>query len=229
MPLRERGPGPFMNWFDALTRWRMARSSGDAQRWVVLDVESSGLDPRRDRLLAIAAIAVRIDGRRALIDLGDSFEVVLQQPQDGVAPDRQNILLHGIGVGAQRAGVVPRQALQSFAAYAGASPLIAFHAAFDRALIERACSAERLALPATGWLDLEPLAAVLQPQVKARSLDEWMQALGIRCAVRHQAAADTLATAELLLKLWPALRAELPQPRFKAVVALAAQRRWLPG
>ena len=218
-----------MKWLDALMPWRGARPLPDCRRWVVLDVESSGLDPRHDRLLAIAAIAMRIDGRRALIDLGDSFEVVLQQPQEGKAPDRQNILLHGIGVGAQRAGVAPRQALQSFAAYAKSSPLIAFHAAFDRALIERACRDEHLALPAGGWLDLEPLAAVLQPQVKARSLDEWMQALDIRCAVRHQAAADTLATAELLLKLWPALLSELPRPGFKAAVALAAQRRWLPG
>ena len=218
-----------MSWLDALMPWRGVRPPVVGLRWVVLDVESSGLDPRHDRLLAIAAIAVRIHERRALIDLGDSFEVVLQQPVDKAAPDRQNILLHGIGVGAQRAGLAPRQALQSFAAYVGSCPMIAFHAAFDRALIERACRAQRLALPATGWLDLEPLAAVLQPLVKARSLDEWMLALGIRCAVRHQAAADTLATAELLLKLWPALLAELPRPDFKATVALAARRRWLPG
>ena len=218
-----------MSLFDAVWPWRQSTRAPDAGRWVVLDVESSGLDVRRDRLLAIAAIAVRVDGGRARIELADSFEVVLQQPQTGAGPDRQNILLHGIGVGAQRAGVERRQALRAFADYAGSSPLLAFHAAFDRAMIDRACQAEGLPVPRHGWLDLEPLAAVLKPQIRARSLDEWMQALGIRCAVRHQAAADTLATAELLLKLWPALKAELPSPSFRAVAALAAQRRWLPG
>jgi DNA polymerase III subunit epsilon len=128
---------------------------------------------------------------------------------------------------------VPRaQALQAFAAWAGEAPLIAFHAAFDRAMIERACREQALAVPANPWLDLEPLAAVLRRDVRARSLDEWMLALGIVCAVRHQAAADTLATAELLLRLLPRLRHELRTPagglRFAAVQELAEQRRWLP-
>lgn len=56
------------------------------------------------------------------------------------------------------------------------------------------------------WLDLEPLAAVLLAEVKAHALDDWMQHFGIRCAKRHNAAADALVTAELLLHLWPRLR-----------------------
>lgn len=216
-----------MSLIDALRSWTRRPSAPDAGRWVVMDVESSGLDPRRDRLLAIAAIAVRTDGPRPRIDLADSFEQVLQQPASSAAPDRGNILLHGIGVGAQRAGVPRREALQAFRAYVAGAPLIAFHAAFDQTLIDRAYRAEALPALACKWLDLAPLAAVLQPTVKARSLDEWMQALGIHCVARHQAAADTLATAELLLKLWPSLRAELPQPTFGAALSLAAQRRWL--
>lgn len=216
-----------MKGIEFLKRWRQVRPQPDARRWVVLDVESSGLDPRRDRLIAIAAIAVRLEGDRASIELADSFEVVLQQPEDSAAPDRQNVLLHSIGVGAQRAGIERAAALRAFLGFVGNSPLIAFHAAFDRSLLERACRLEGLAVPGNSWLDLEPLAAVLRPEVKARSLDDWMQALGIVCPQRHQAAADTLASAELLLMLWPALRVELPAPDFRAVVALAARRRWL--
>jgi len=218
-----------MSLLSRLQAWRRPDLASPAGRWVVLDVESSGLDTRQDRLLAIAAVAVQVSGPRALVDLGDSFEVVLQQAPRAQGPDRANILLHGIGVGAQRAGMPCSQALQAFCDYTAGSPLIAFHAAFDRAMIERALQVAALPPLSNPWLDLEPLAAVLQPQVKARSLDEWMQALGIQCAVRHQAAADTLATAELLLKLWPRLLAELPRPDFRAVQALAAHRRWLPG
>jgi DNA polymerase III subunit epsilon len=199
----------------------------DEQRWVVLDVESSGLDARHDRLLAVAAIAVHRAPPRGRIEMGDSFEVLLAQPESAARPDKANILLHGIGVGAQMAGISPDQALQSLADFVGASPLVAFHAAFDRTLIDRACQAALGRMLPNPWLDLEPLAAVLYPQVRARSLDEWMDAFGIRCAVRHQAAADTLATAELLLKLLPALEAQAPQTGFAGARRLAAQRRWL--
>jgi DNA polymerase-3 subunit epsilon len=199
----------------------------DDRRWVVLDVESSGLHPARDRLLAIAAIALRTDGRRARIALGDSFEVVLRH--DVSVADKGNILLHGIGIGAQRQGVEPATALADFERYIGASPLIAFHAAFDQAMILRACDAALGRRPPNPWLDLEPLAAVLHPKVKARSLDEWMAQLRITCAVRHQAAADTLATAELLLKIWPAALRELGgDVSFTAARRLAEKRKWLP-
>jgi DNA polymerase-3 subunit epsilon len=79
----------------------------------MLDVETSGLNAKRDRLLAIAAIGMQIDwSRQALkIDLGDSFEAVLQQDH---ASSHANILLHGIGVQEQRAGLAPTQALQAF-------------------------------------------------------------------------------------------------------------------
>ena len=169
----------------------------DDRRWVVLDVESSGLNVSSDRLLAIAAIAVRRDGGNLRIALRDSFEVVLRNEVQ--VADKSNILLHGIGVGAQRRGVEPANALLAFENYIGKSPLIAFHAAFDQAMILRAFDKAWGRRPANLWLDLEPLAAVLHPKVKARSLDEWMVQMNITCAVRHQAAADTLATAELLL------------------------------
>ena len=198
----------------------------DTPRWVVLDVESSGLDPATDRLLAIAAIAVSTDGPRPRIALGDSFEVVLRH--DAPVADKGNILLHGIGIGAQRQGVDPARALTDFMRYIGASPLLAFHAAFDRAMLLRACDAAAVPRPANPWLDLDPLAAVLYPRAKARSLDEWMAQLRIHCAVRHQAAADALATAELLLKLWPAASAELGGGAgFAAAQKLAARRKWL--
>lgn len=215
-----------------LARLFRHRPRPDDTRWVVLDVEASGLDMHRDRLLAIAAIGVHFDGegteRRPRVVLGDSFEVVLRQHED-TAPDKENILLHGIGIGAQRAGVPADSALRTFAAWAGDSPLIAFHAAFDRTLIRRACVAhvgEDLPNP---WMDLAQLAEVLMPMEKARSLDDWMARFGIHCAVRHQAAADTLATAELLMKLWPAVLRQGGDTGFRTLATLAAQRRWLPA
>lgn len=206
---------------------RRAAPVADDGRWVVLDVESSGLDPKRDRLLAIAAIALRRDADGApRVVLADSFEVVLRQPE--VAVDKANILVHGIGVGAQRRGVEPAQALAAFEQWAGSAPLFGFHVAFDEALIQRAMRAALGRSLPNAWIDLADVAQVVRPDVPGRSLDEWMDALGIRCAVRHQAAADTLATAELLLRLWPQVVAQKQGEDWRALSRLASQRRWLP-
>lgn len=207
-----------------------AASPPAVRRWAVVDVETTGLDVHHDHLLAIAAVALHIeadaDAAPHLV-LADSFEVVLRH--EAVVADKSNILLHGIGIGAQREGVAPAEALSGFERWLGAAPLIAFHAAFDQAMLQRAFDAAGLRWLANPWLDLEPLAAVACPRVRARSLDEWMAAFDIRCARRHQAAADTLATAELLLRLWPAIRRELPRPDFAGLQRLAAHRRWMPG
>lgn len=197
----------------------------DAGRWVVLDVETSGLDAKNDRLLAIAAIGLRVGPApvsRPEIVLGDSFEVVLRQ--DAVS-NRDNILLHGIGEQRQRDGVDPAAALQAFVDFIGESPLLAFHSAFDETLIDRHCRrhlGHRLLNP---WLDLADLCAVTHGEVQARSLDDWMAHFRIQCPARHQASADTLATAELLLRLWP--RIALEGGRWRDLVRLAGRRRWL--
>jgi DNA polymerase III subunit epsilon len=207
--------------------WPRRHSQSDtAERWLVLDVESSGLDASSDRLLAIAAVALRVDATRAWIELADSFEAVLRQPQDRSPPDRSNILVHGIGVGDQGRGLDPAQAMQRFEAFAGDAPLLGFHVAFDKQLIDRATQAQlgrRLRNP---WLDIADIAAVLRPGVVARTLDDWLAACGIPCARRHQAAADALATAELLLHLLPAARAD-GVSGFRGLARLAARRRWL--
>ncbi len=195
----------------------------DPHRWLVLDVEASGLDPGRDRLLAIAAIALQVDwGRRRLaIDVGDSFEVVLRQDEPST---RDNILLHGIGVGKQTQGAAGRQALEAFAAFAGAAPLLAFHAAFDQTLVGRSAAAAGVPLP-NPWLDIEQLCAVAHPGARARALDEGRALFGSRCAARHRAAADALAEAELLLRIWPRLAAECVS--WEDLRRLAARHRWL--
>ena len=201
-----------------------------ATRWAVLDVEASGLDARSDRLLAIAGIALRFDaqapeGSPPCIALGDSFEVVLRPPE--VAADKANILIHGIGVGAQRQGLDPAQALEAFERWVGDAPLVAFHSAFDETLIQRHLQAVLGRRLANRWLDLAPVAATVAPDAKARALDDWLDHFAIPCAVRHQAAADTLATAELLLRLWPQIRVECRRGDFSELAALASQGRWL--
>lgn len=199
-------------------------SAAPQERWVALDVETSGLDAKRDQLLAIAAIGLRVDWttQRLVIVPADSFEVVLRQE---VASTKDNILLHGIGAQRQREGVEPQTALQAFADYAGAAPLLAFHSAFDEILIGRFARAHLGRPLPNDWVDIEHLCAVTHEQVRARSLDEWMAHFGIECAVRHQAAADTLAECEVLLRVWPRVARQCRN--WREVKKLAAQQRWI--
>jgi len=118
----------------------------DQSRYVVVDVETTGLNLMQDRLISIGAVAV-VNGK---IALGDSFYVVLQQR---AASNKSNILLHGIGKAEQLEGEPPAEALLAFLDYLGKDPLVAFHVTFDETMIRRAMS-DYLGSPSgiPGWI-----------------------------------------------------------------------------
>jgi DNA polymerase-3 subunit epsilon len=161
-------------------------------RYVVVDVETTGLNLMQDRLISIGAVAV-VNGK---IALGDSFSIVLQQR---AASEKGNILLHGIGTSEQLEGTPPVEAMLAFLEFLGKSPLIAFHVTFDETMIKRALR-EYLGLNFKHpWLDLAYVMPGLHPPLagKYRALDDWIGHFGIRIDVRHNAFADALATAQL--------------------------------
>jgi len=204
-----------------LPAWLRRAVSHDAAvtRWIVVDIESSGMDPARDRLIAIGAVALEAGRLRP----GDSFEVVLQQPTISA---RENILVHGLGAEAQRGGAAPREALQAFTDFAGEAPLLAFHAPFDRAFLARAFEQHGLARLRNEWLDLDPLARSLRPQARLASLDEWLAHFDIPVANRHSAAADAYATALLALRLLDLAR-RAGDADFRSLQRSARDARWM--
>lgn len=184
---------------ERLANWRMLpevsrRSRLDSTRFVVLDVETSGLNLARDRLIAIGAVAVT-NGR---IDMADSFEVVLQQTESS---SHENILIHGIGGSAQRNGVPPVDALLDFLDYMQQSPLVAFHVTFDETMICRALR-QHLGLNFHhDWLDLAYAMPGLFPERsrQLRVLDQWLSHFDIVNPAPHNAVADAVCTAQLFL------------------------------
>lgn len=163
-------------------------------RWVVVDVETSGLNPNTDRLLSIGAVEI-INGR---IRLNSGFEVILRQPQ---ASTSANILIHRIDGTTQLSGLEPARAMLDFLEYAGCSPLAGFHAGFDRAMIRRAGMEMLGYAPSNPWLDLAYLASALLADASdtvPQGLDGWLDRHDIKNCARHDAMADALATAQLL-------------------------------
>ncbi len=166
--------------------------SVNEMRCVVVDVETSGLNLMKDRLISIGAIAV-VNGQLAL---GDSFYVVLQQP---VASHKENILLHGIGGAARTEGVPAIDALLNFLDYLKKDPLVAFHVVFDQTMIRRAIS-QYLGIPFKhSWLDMAYIMPALNPGLsdRFRTLDDWNGHFDIRNDARHNALADAMVTAQL--------------------------------
>lgn len=210
--------------FDGLRSLFKAKQP-EARRWIVLDVETSGLDPYSDRLLAIAAVALEVSPNfeRIAIVIGDSYEAVLKQD---LPSSKDNILVHHIGAQAQADGRAPIEVLEEFRAWLGDCPLLAFHSAFDEAMLGRAYALAGLKPLQNEWLDIEPLAKITGVNPSLRALDDWLGHFGIECAVRHQAAADTFATAELLMRLWPYLKREASS--WSSLRSIARQANWIP-
>ncbi len=165
----------------------------EEQRYVVVDVETSGLNMKKDRLISIGAVAL-VAGR---LDFNDAFQVVLRQEQ---VSTHANILIHGISGSAQSAGVDPVEGLLAFLQYVGKSPLVAYHAFFDQSMIGKA-TREYLGMElAQPWIDL---AWVLPDFFSFRgdanvALDDWLHHFGIESILRHNAVSDAYATAKLL-------------------------------
>ena len=162
-------------------------------RYVVVDVETSGLNMKTDRLISIGAVAL-VDGR---IDFSDTFAVVLRQDQ--VSSDA-NILIHGIGGSAQSEGMEPADALLAFLGYIGKAPLVAYHAFFDQTMIEKAMREYLGVELGQTWIDLACVLPSLFPNLTEPrdTLDNWLQLFSIETILRHNAVSDAYATTKLL-------------------------------
>jgi len=207
---------------DALTRKKPdLKRPLHAQRWCVVDTETGGLDTRRDALLAIGVVIID----QAQIRMGESFEVHLQQAEATAAG---NILIHGISGSVQREGTSPEAALLDYLEHVGNSPRVAFHAAFDQAVLQRDARTRLGWNHDAAWFDAAVIAPLLFPEAAAdcRSLDDWLGYFGIANYARHGALADAFATAELWLVLLQAAQKQ-NMNNAHALNKLARARRWL--
>lgn len=225
-PFRRKRAGLAPELAERVERWRrlpeFARDRAPVSgRWVVVDVESSGLDAMHDALIAVGALAV-VDG---VIDLADSFEVVLRQASPSADA---NIEVHGIGGTEQTEGEEPARALADFLDFVGKDPLVAYHAPFDSTMLRLAIDRHLGTAFRRPWLDLADIAPLVWPRYASRldGLDDWLETFGIPVAFRHRAIADCLATAQLLLMVLPGARG-IGAASAGQLLGLSGADRWL--
>lgn len=170
--------------------------AGLNQRMVVVDVETTGLDVRRDDLLAIGAVTLQAGA----LKLSESFSTLMDAD---TAPSPNNMLVHRLTPHLLRGSAPPHEALDDFLNFVGSAPLLAYHAPFDAAVLRRAVLKAEHRLIRPVWLDVAEWALLLAPELGPQmpSLDDALGHFGIPIADRHNALADATATACLALKL----------------------------
>lgn len=165
-----------------------------SERLVVVDVEATGLNTRKDNILAIGAVAVEQGG----MALNDTFYCVLNREH----PVNDTVLIHRLGPETLAQGVSVEEGLLAFLEFVGAAPLFAFHAPFDEQLLLRECKQHLHHRLNHVFVDVAQMAPLLmqQPLVDA-TLDHWLSVLNLPMLARHNALEDAYATAKMLLIL----------------------------
>jgi DNA polymerase III epsilon subunit family exonuclease len=166
----------------------------DGQELVVLDVETTGTDPKSADLVEIGA--VRIRGGQ-VTDRWSSF----------VDPGRRIFgnQMHGITDADVAGAPGPRDAVEAFLGFAGDAMLIGHNIGFDLAFLEAALG-DGFRFEAGRYLDTLALARDGYPGGESYRLGDLARFFGIELETAHRALPDAEATASLVL----AIAADLP-------------------
>ena len=177
------------------------------EAFIAFDCETTGLDPRQDALLQLAACAVRPQGRETwstLVDPGRPVRLQIQR-LTGISPERLE--------GAPR----PDEALAAFRRFVGDIPLVAHNAGFDTAFVQAGISRAGLPPLTQEIYDTLDLARLVEPAGPSHKLADLIARRGLNLERAHDALADAVATADLFVALVAELR-EL-DPRLVATIS----------
>jgi DNA polymerase-3 subunit epsilon len=161
-------------------------------RYAVVDVETSGLRPRRDQILQIAIVTVEPDGR--VLDRWTTL-VRLRHWWHRVGPRH----IHGISRRRLRTAPGAREALTELAARLDGTVFTAHNADFDADFIEQAARRAGVPLVIDRRVCTLDLSRKLDPERQlTHGLTELCARYGVPLTAHHDALADATATAAVL-------------------------------
>ncbi len=188
----------YLNCFDQT--WTDQTSAEDI-RFVVLDSETTGLDPRRDRLITIGAVAVRANE----MILADSFEAMLKLAYNGAS-----VTVHGITREEAREGLDEPEALKQFLPYLRDGVIVGHHIMHDIETLNAGYERHFGFTLRNRFLDTMDLTLHLQKdgafanrqqEIYGFSLDALCDFFSVEPHDRHTAGGDAFITGLILLRL----------------------------
>jgi DNA polymerase III subunit epsilon len=165
------------------------------RRYVVFDMETSGLDYKDDVILSIGAIGVTNNA----IGVGDFFEVFIRQ--DKFMP--QSVALADVLNESGHEKIVEAEALIQFFNFVKDATLISHNINLDVEMLNQALKRLNLGRIRNPLMDTNVLYQRWKdlPEEKQLSLDELCNALKVRKSERHTASGNAYITAIVFLKL----------------------------
>ena len=165
---------------------------------VVIDTETTGLDPRNARVVEIAAVRLahgRIDQAtfRSLVRPGEPI------PQSATA-------IHGIDDATVADAPAFADIWPQFSEFAGDSVVIGHALGFDIAVLKRECERCGQTFAPRRTLDTRLLAEVAAPDLASYTIESLSLWLGVEVTERHSALGDAMTAARIFRALVPKLR-----------------------
>lgn len=163
------------------------------KRWVVVDLETTGLSPAKgDRIVEIGAVAV--EGDRIVAEFS-----TLVDPERLIPYRAQQV--HGISDAMVKGAPRFAEALPKFLTFCEDSPLISHNASFDRGFLDfQAKQVMEVPLPHLHF-DTLRAARMLLPKLGTHKLEALAQHLGVDLKNHHRALGDARATAAIWIHL----------------------------
>jgi len=166
---------------------------------VVLDTETTGLDPAKARIVQIGAVK---------IDEGQMIEAATfdQLVDPGIPIPPSSTEIHHISDSNVAGAPEFKTAYSAFGTFANGAVIIGHSIGYDLAIMKRECAIAGLDWAPPRSLDIRLLAQISNPNLAGFSLDQLAAWLDVEISGRHTALGDALATAQVFLAMLPNLR-----------------------
>ncbi len=166
---------------------------------VVIDTETTSLDPRKARILEAAGIRI-VCGR---IETDQTYRSLVN-PRETISAF--STAIHGIDNDDVADAPSFADMWPALLAFVGQEVVIGHTLGFDLAVLQQECKRAGLAWRPLRTLDTQHLVQLVDPRLGHASLDDLADMFGIEVTGRHSALGDAKTTAHLFQALVPRLR-----------------------